>query len=97
MPRPTPGHYGRARGMPGGRPADGVLVPLADTGHSALDTHGLAVLRAIEAVRYGDYRALANGTALAELRRLGGSRHLSTALRLGLRAEGLLPGSARRA
>ena len=69
---------------------DGALLPLFATGHSALDTHGLAALAAIEAVRNRRHHVLAADPApLNALRRTGPSRHIATIVRAGLVLERL--------
>ncbi|KXO92185.1 prolyl aminopeptidase [Tsukamurella pulmonis] len=74
---------------------DGVLVPLADTGHSALDTHRLAALIAARAVAQGDHARLPDlAGAIADLPREGASRLLGPAIRAGLAADLALPGGA---
>lgn len=71
---------------------DGVLVPVPATGHSALDTHGLAALAAVSAAGEGRHRAFAaDPRALAALPRIGASRHIASIVRAGIAAETLLP------
>lgn len=72
--------------------ADGVLVPLTATGHSALDTHSHVSMAAIAAVRHGRHHRLgANAEQLARLPRAGASRHIATLLRARLAAESAVP------
>ncbi|AXB47443.1 alpha/beta hydrolase [Amycolatopsis albispora] len=60
---------------------DGVLVPLADTGHSALDTHRLAALTAARIVAGGGHRRLPElAPRLAALPRRGPARLLGNLL-----------------
>jgi proline iminopeptidase len=69
-----------------------VLVPLAGTGHSALDTHRTAALFVAEAVRTGDHRRLPElAPRLAALPRRGPSRLVGHAVRAALAVERLLP------
>jgi pimeloyl-ACP methyl ester carboxylesterase len=69
-----------------------VLVPLADTGHSALDTHRTAALFVAEVVRTGDHRRLPElAPRLAALPRRGPSRLVGHAVRAALAVERLLP------
>lgn len=65
----------------------GVLVPLAATGHSALDTHQEALLAVIESVVAGAVDDL-NGRAreISALRRRGASRLLGVGLSVVIRA-----------
>ncbi|MBO0926501.1 alpha/beta hydrolase [Cellulomonas sp. zg-ZUI199] len=66
---------------------DAVLVPLAGTGHSALDTHRAAALLAARAVAAGAARRLPDlAPRLAALPRRGPSRHVGTALSAVVRA-----------
>lgn len=74
---------------------DAALLRLPGTGHSALDTHSMAALASIAAVRDRTHHALAaTPQALAAVRRTGASRHLGTAVRTALRVELALPGGA---
>ena len=69
-----------------------VLVPLAGTGHSALDTHRTAALFVDQAVRTGGTRRLPGlAPRLAALPRRGPSRLLGSAVRAAVAAERLLP------
>lgn len=71
---------------------DGVLVPLTDTGHSALDTHQLAALEIIQIVRDGGHRTLSEeSTRLSRLPRRGSSRHIATLIRASLATERINP------
>ncbi len=70
-----------------------VLVPLADTGHSALDTHRLAGYAVARAVAEENHRVLPEWAGeLAGLPRRGVSRHLGSVIRWGLAADRVLPG-----
>jgi proline iminopeptidase len=69
-----------------------VLVPLAGTGHSALDTHRTAALFIAQAVRAGNHHRLADlAPRLAALPRRGPSRLLGHAVRAAVAVERLLP------
>ena len=69
-----------------------VLVPLADTGHSALDTHRTAALFIAQAVRTGGQKRLPDlAPRLAALPRRGPSRLLGHAVRAAVAVERLLP------
>lgn len=71
---------------------DAVLVPLANTGHSALDTHRLAALHVAHAVQVGGHAALPRlADRIAELPRRGMSHLLGPAVTAAVRAEELLP------
>lgn len=71
--------------------AQGSLIEIADTGHSALDTHARVALAAIAAVVDGSYIALHEQSAeLAALPKLGTSRHIGTLIKAGIRAESTL-------
>lgn len=60
---------------------DGVLVPLAATGHSALDTHQEALLAVIDAVVDGEHAELPQrAREISALPRRGATRLLGTAL-----------------
>ncbi len=75
-----------------GATADSALIPLPATGHSALDTHTLAALAAIVAVRDRTHHELgADSARLAGLRRRGPSRHLATLIKAGLALESRIP------
>lgn len=66
---------------------DGVLVPLAATGHSALDTHRRAALLAAHAAAVGAaHRLPALADRLAALPQRGPSRHVGTAVTAVVRA-----------
>ena len=76
---------------------DAVLVPLADTGHSALDTHRLAALHVTNAVLAGTHARLPSlAERIARLPRRGSSGRLGGLIAARLAAERLLP-NARRA
>ncbi len=69
-----------------------VLVPLAGTGHSALDTHRTAALFTAQAVRTGNSQRLPGlAPRLAALPRRGPSRLLGHAVRAAVAVERLLP------
>lgn len=68
----------------------GVLVPLPESGHSALDTHVLAALQAMRASRDGEHRIL-DSEELGALPRRGHSRHVATMIRAALATERLNP------
>ena len=71
---------------------DAVLVPLAATGHSALDTHQPAALEIAGRVGDGDHRTLpADAGRLAALPRRGASGALGTLVSAGLWADRVLP------
>ncbi len=71
---------------------DAVLVPLAGTGHSALDTHHLAALEVAAAVSQGRHRALpADAGRLAALPRRGASALIGPLVSAGLWADRILP------
>ncbi|NJQ08073.1 alpha/beta hydrolase [Streptomyces lonarensis] len=71
---------------------DGALVPLADHGHSALDSHPAAALRVARLVRDGQHRLLpGEAAALGRLRRTGGTNLLPPLVRARLASERLLP------
>ncbi|MGP4014814.1 alpha/beta fold hydrolase [Saccharopolyspora sp. 5N708] len=71
---------------------DAVLVPLADLGHSALDTHQLAALHVTHAVANRTHRRLPQlAERIGALPRRGTSRLLGTLLGARLATEGLLP------
>ncbi|MCZ2828347.1 alpha/beta fold hydrolase [Modestobacter sp. VKM Ac-2986] len=73
---------------------DAVLVPLAGTGHSALDTHRAAALLVDQVVRTGGHHRLsALAPRLSALPRRGPSRLLGTAVRTALAVERVLPAS----
>ncbi|WP_136517759.1 alpha/beta fold hydrolase [Cellulomonas telluris] len=66
---------------------DAVLVPLAGTGHSALDTHRRAALHVAHAAAVGAvHRLPALADRLAALPRRGPSRHVGTAITAVVRA-----------
>lgn len=66
---------------------DAALVPLARTGHSALDTHRRAALHVAHAAAVGAvHRLPALADRLADLPRRGPSRHVGTALAAVVRA-----------
>lgn len=66
---------------------DAALVPLARTGHSALDTHRRAALHVAHAAAAGAvHRLPALADRLADLPRRGASRHVGTALSAVVRA-----------
>ena len=72
-----------------------VLVPLAGTGHSALDTHRTAALFIAQAVRTGgSHRLPGLAPRLAALPRRGPSRLLGHAVRAAVAVERLLPAEA---
>lgn len=76
---------------------DGVLVPLDDLGHSALDTHQLAALNVARIVSRGHHRRLPDLAArVGALPRRGMSRLVGTMIRARVAAEGLLPRSGRK-
>lgn len=65
--------------------ADAVLVPLVDTGHSALDTHPTAALHIAHAVQLGDHHRLpARADRIAALPRRGSSRVLTWLMRASI-------------
>ncbi|GMA38085.1 alpha/beta fold hydrolase [Mobilicoccus caccae] len=68
---------------------DGVLVPIAEMGHSALDTHNEILLEVARAVRDGDRERLAElaRSGGSEIRRRGASGLLGPILRALLAAE----------
>lgn len=69
-----------------------VLVPLADTGHSALDTHRAAALRVAQAVLDGGHEQLPGlAPGLSALPRRGASRLVDTGITAGIRLAGLPP------
>jgi proline iminopeptidase len=69
-----------------------VLVPLPGTGHSALDTHGLAALHVAHAVGDGGHRRLPQlAERIEALPRRGGSRWLGPLIRARVAAELALP------
>ena len=69
-----------------------VLVPLAGTRHSALDTHPTAALFVAAAVRSGDHRRLPGlAPRLAALPRRSPSRLVGHVVRAAVAAERLLP------
>lgn len=71
---------------------DAVLVPLADTGHSALDTHRLAALHVANAVAAGTHHRLPGlADRIAGLPRRGASGRLGALISARLLAERLLP------
>ncbi|MFX4291550.1 alpha/beta fold hydrolase [Streptomyces bohaiensis] len=71
---------------------DGTLVPLADHGHSALDSHPTAALRVARLVRDGQQRHLPHeAAALGALRRGGAMRLVAPLVRARLASERLLP------
>lgn len=71
---------------------DAVLVPLAATGHSALDTHHLAALEVAARVAAGEHRTLpADAGTITALPRRGASRLLGPMVSVGLRVDRLLP------
>ena len=73
---------------------DAVVVPLAATGHSALDTHRQAALQVARAVRDGSHRDLPGlAPALSALPRRGASRLVGHGISAGIRLAGLLPRS----
>ncbi|WP_299038013.1 alpha/beta fold hydrolase [uncultured Pseudokineococcus sp.] len=65
---------------------DGLLVPLARTGHSALDTHQEAALHVVRAAADGDTARLDDTAALDALPRRGASRLVGTAISAVVRA-----------
>lgn len=65
---------------------DGLLVPLARTGHSALDTHQEAALHVARAVADRDAGRLRDTAALDALPRRGASRLVGTAIGAVVRA-----------
>lgn len=81
---PPPVAREAARLIPGS-----LLLPLADTGHSALDTHQLAALEAVYAVRDGELDQLPD--RVVALRRRGTSRHIATMVRASLLLDRGLP------
>lgn len=78
---------------------DGVLVPVADTGHSALDTHYEVLIAVASAVRDGDRERLASLSRSrgVGLRRRGASGLLGPLLRALLVVEGPISAIVRRA
>lgn len=65
----------------------GVLLPLAGTGHSALDTHQLALLHTIRVTLDGQSdRVPTLAARLAGMPRKGASGHLGRILTLAVRA-----------
>lgn len=71
---------------------DAVLVPLAATGHSALDTHHLAALEVAAAVSRGEHRALPTDAArIAALPRRGASGLIGPLVSAGLWVDRVLP------
>lgn len=71
---------------------DGVLVPLAGMGHSALDTHRVAALHVTHAVAERAHRKLPElADRIAELPRRGASGMLGPLISARLTAERLLP------
>lgn len=71
---------------------DAVLVPLAATGHSAMDTHHLAALEVAGRVAAGEHRTLpADADRIAALPRRGVSGLLGPLLSAGLWADRLMP------
>ncbi|WP_130796914.1 alpha/beta fold hydrolase [Streptomyces otsuchiensis] len=71
---------------------DGVLVPLANHGHSALDSHPFAALRVARLTRDGQHRFLVGeAAALGALRRTGPMNLLAPLVRARLASERLLP------
>ncbi len=71
---------------------DSALVELADTGHSALDSHRRALLAAIVALRDGHHRDLpARAAELSRLPRRGSLQIASLAIRAGVGAGLRLP------
>lgn len=75
----------------------GMLITLADQGHSALDTHELPVITAAEAMATGRVAELAwRPDRFDVLPRVGGpSRHLNTILAATLLADRLVPAPSR--
>ncbi|MDQ4115444.1 MAG: alpha/beta hydrolase [Actinomycetota bacterium] len=75
-----------------GLAGDAVLVPLAATGHSALDTHHLAVLEVAGRVAAGAHRTLPGDAAtITALPRKGASGLLGPIVSAGLWLDRLLP------
>ena len=73
-----------------------VLVPLADTGHSALDTHRAAALAVAQGVLDGGHQQLpGRAQGLSSLPRRGASRLVGTGITAGIGIAGLLPGRQR--
>ncbi len=71
---------------------DAVLVPLATTGHSALDTHRVVALHAMHAVQVGGHQRLPTlAERLSALPRRGSSRLVGTAIAAAVRARSLVP------
>lgn len=85
---PRPVAQEAARLIPGA-----LLLPLADTGHSALDTHQLAALEAVFAVRDGELGQLPG--RVGAVRRRGTSRHIATLVRASLLLDRALPARQR--
>ncbi|NJP68357.1 alpha/beta fold hydrolase [Streptomyces spiramenti] len=71
---------------------DGTLVPLANHGHSALDSHPAAALRVARLVRDGQQHHLpGEAAALGAVRRSGGMNLVAPLIRTRLTSERLLP------
>lgn len=67
---------------------DGVLVPLRDLVHSALDTHGLAALHVAHAIGAGGHRKLPDlADRIGALPRVGASRMIGPMIRARLAAD----------